>query len=44
METQKQVLTELEHRYNSFSPIRTGNKIEFLVDGEDYFREVAQAI
>lgn len=43
-ETQRQALSEAEHRYNSFAPVRRGNHVEFFADGEDYFRAVAEAI
>lgn len=32
------------NRYGSFAPQRENNFIEFLVDGEEYFRAVAEEI
>lgn len=43
-QTQRQALTESEHRYQSFSPLRTGNSVHFMVDGEEYFKAVAEGI
>lgn len=32
------------NRYGSFAPVRENNYVEFLVDGEEYFRSVAEEI
>lgn len=44
-EAQEQMLTnESQNRFKSFAPVRKGNNVQFLVDGEEYFRAVAEAI
>ena len=32
------------HRYNSFAPVRKNCEIEFFVDGEGYYKDLAMAM
>lgn len=32
------------YRYDSFAPVRNANKVEFLIDGEAYYKAVADAL
>ncbi len=34
----------MEYRFNSFAPMRYNNKVEFFVDGADYFEALAYGI
>jgi hypothetical protein len=38
---QSQALVHAENRFRSFAPVRRGNSVNFIVDGQDYFRAVA---
>jgi phospholipase D1/2 len=35
---------QIEYRFNSFAPMRYSNKVEFFVDGADYFEALAYGI
>ena len=35
---------QMEYRFNSFAPMRYTNKVEFFIDGADYFEALAYGI